>query len=82
MQIIIRILATLITGGTMLVGGIMLVLAGPPTAVALGVASATVGIAYTAAGILAEPTRQSRSRPNRTQSAARSFLAHDQAPTS
>lgn len=78
---ILRTLATLITGGTMFVGGMMLALAGPPAVVALGIASATVGLAYTAAGIIAEPTSQPRSRPNSTQSASRSPL-HDRAPVS
>lgn len=61
----VRIVATLVTGTTMTVGGIALTIHSPPLVVLLGVFCGGVGIAYTYAGLSADLTRQEITRPQR-----------------
>lgn len=51
---ILRIVATLVTGGTMLVGGVLLTTSGQPAVIALGAVTAAVGAFYAFAGLTVE----------------------------
>ena len=57
----LRIIAILVTAGTMLVGGVLLTTSGRPAVVALGVFAAAVGAYYAFAGLSVERTMTSAS---------------------
>lgn len=63
----LRIVATLVTGGTMLAGGVLLTTSGQPAVIALGAVTAAVGVFYTFAGLTVErvmtTARPRQSRP-------------------